>query len=72
MRRDHPWSVPYQSNWGQIVGDVSYFAAGEPPMLRPLWSLSYRWDGVHEYTPGANLIYETIARDLLSIPVVQG
>jgi len=24
------------------------------------------------YTPGANLIYETIARDLLSIPVVQG
>jgi len=26
---------------------------------------------VHVYTPGANLIYETIARDLLSIPVVQ-
>ena len=35
-------------------------------------SLAYRWDGVHVYTPGANLIYETIARDLLSIPVVQG
>jgi hypothetical protein len=35
-------------------------------------SLSYRWDGVHVYTPGANLIYETIARDVLSIPVVQG
>ena len=32
-------------------------------------SLSYRWDGVHVYKPGAKLIYETIADDLLAIPV---
>jgi hypothetical protein len=33
--------------------------------------LGYRWDGVHVYKPGANLILETIAADLLRIPVVQ-
>lgn len=32
-------------------------------------SLSYRWDGVHVYKPGAKLIFETIADDLLTIPV---
>jgi len=31
--------------------------------------LGYRWDGVHVYKPGANLIYETIASSLLAIPV---
>ncbi len=31
--------------------------------------LGYRWDGVHVYKPGANLIYETIAPSLLAIPV---
>lgn len=31
--------------------------------------LGYRWDGVHVYKPGANLIYETIAQSLLTIPV---
>ncbi|MCU1366191.1 MAG: acyltransferase 3, partial [Ilumatobacteraceae bacterium] len=31
--------------------------------------LGYRWDGVHVYRPGANLIYETIAPALLQIPV---
>jgi hypothetical protein len=30
--------------------------------------LSYRWDGVHVYKPGAELIYETIAPALLQIP----
>jgi peptidoglycan/LPS O-acetylase OafA/YrhL len=29
--------------------------------------LGYRWDGVHVYVPGANLIYETIAPDLLTL-----
>ena len=29
--------------------------------------LGYRWDGVHVYTPGAKLIYEAIAPDLLTI-----
>jgi hypothetical protein len=29
--------------------------------------LAYRWDGVHVYTPGANLIYTTIAPTLLSL-----
>jgi peptidoglycan/LPS O-acetylase OafA/YrhL len=31
--------------------------------------LGYRWDGVHVYKPGANLIYETIAPTLLTIPI---
>jgi len=29
--------------------------------------LNYRWDGVHVYKPGANLIYETIAPTLLEL-----
>ena len=29
--------------------------------------LSYRWDGVHVYQPGANLIYTKIAPDLVSL-----
>ena len=32
-------------------------------------NLGYRWDGVHVYKPGANLIYQTIAPALLAIPV---
>jgi peptidoglycan/LPS O-acetylase OafA/YrhL len=40
MRRDLPWSVLYAANWGQIVGDVPYFAVGDPPILRHLWSLA--------------------------------
>ena len=32
-------------------------------------SLSYRWDGVHVYKPGAKLILETIAPALLQLPV---
>ncbi len=31
--------------------------------------LGYRWDGVHVYKPGANLIYTTIAPTLLQIPL---
>jgi hypothetical protein len=31
--------------------------------------LGYRWDGVHVYKPGANLIYETVAPELLQIPI---
>ena len=34
-------------------------------------NLGYRWDGVHVYKPGANLIYETIAQTLLGIPVAR-
>ena len=30
---------PTSANWGQIVGDIPYFAA-DPPMLRHLWSLA--------------------------------
>ncbi len=29
--------------------------------------LGYRWDGVHVYKPGANLIYATVAPDLLRL-----
>jgi peptidoglycan/LPS O-acetylase OafA/YrhL len=32
-------------------------------------SLSYRWDGVHAYKPGAKLIFETVAQQLLQLPV---
>ena len=32
-------------------------------------SLSYRWDGVHAYKPGAKLIFETIATSVLKLPV---
>jgi peptidoglycan/LPS O-acetylase OafA/YrhL len=39
LRRDIPWSVFYLGNWGQILGDVPYFA-GEPALLRHLWSLA--------------------------------
>jgi hypothetical protein len=31
--------------------------------------LGYRWDGVHVYTPGANLVYTAIAEQLLLIPL---
>lgn len=32
-------------------------------------SLSYRWDGVHAYKPGAKLIFEAIAQQILQLPV---
>jgi peptidoglycan/LPS O-acetylase OafA/YrhL len=34
-------------------------------------SLSYRWDGVHAYKPGAKLIFETIASSVLKLPVAK-
>ena len=34
-------------------------------------SLSYRWDGVHVYKPGAKLILESIAPALLQIPATR-
>lgn len=40
LRRDLPWAVGYLANWGQILGDVPYFASGDPPLLRHLWSLA--------------------------------
>lgn len=39
LRHDMPWAVFYAANWGQILGDVPYFAPGDPPLLRHLWSL---------------------------------
>jgi peptidoglycan/LPS O-acetylase OafA/YrhL len=39
VRRDIPWSIFYVNNWGQILGNIPYFA-GEPPLLRHLWSLA--------------------------------
>jgi peptidoglycan/LPS O-acetylase OafA/YrhL len=32
--------------------------------------LGYRWDGVHVYKPGANLIYTTVAPDLLRLSAI--
>jgi len=40
MRHDMPWAIFYAANWGQIAGDVPYFAAADPPLLRHLWSLA--------------------------------
>ena len=40
LKRDLPWAVFYVANWGQILGDVPYFATGDPPLLRHLWSLA--------------------------------
>ena len=34
-------------------------------------SLSYRWDGVHAYKPGAKLIFETIANSILQLPITK-
>jgi hypothetical protein len=31
--------------------------------------LGYRWDGVHYYRPGAKLVFEAIAPQLLAIQV---
>ncbi|MBA3288388.1 MAG: acyltransferase [Acidimicrobiia bacterium] len=39
LRRDLPWALAYGGNWGQIAGDVPYYA-GDPPLLRHLWSLA--------------------------------
>ncbi len=39
VRREIPWSIFYANNWGQILGNVPYFA-GEPSPLRHLWSLA--------------------------------
>jgi peptidoglycan/LPS O-acetylase OafA/YrhL len=39
VRRDLPWALVYLSNWGQIAGDVPYYAT-EAPVLRHLWSLA--------------------------------
>ena len=32
--------------------------------------LGYRWDGVHVYKPGANLVYTTVAPDLLRLAAI--
>ena len=40
LRHDVPWAVFYAANWGQIIGDVAYFAPVDPPLLRHLWSLA--------------------------------
>lgn len=39
MRRDLPWAIFYMANWGQIKGDVPYFAESAP-LLRHVWSLA--------------------------------
>ncbi len=39
VRREVVWSIFYVNNWGQILGNVPYFA-GDPSMLRHLWSLA--------------------------------
>ncbi len=38
-KRDIPWALFYVGNWGQILGDLPYFAP-EPSMFRHLWTLA--------------------------------
>lgn len=40
LRRDLPWSIVYVGNWGQVLGEVAYYAPSDPPLLRHLWSLA--------------------------------
>jgi hypothetical protein len=55
-------------------GDGVYFIAGpaewctDPSVAE---NLSYRWDGVHVYRQGAKLILESIAQQLLALPVTK-
>lgn len=52
--------------------DGVYFIEGPPEWCNNTKiskSTSYRWDGVHVYKPGAKLIFETVASDLLQLPV---
>ncbi|MGI9052334.1 MAG: acyltransferase family protein [Ilumatobacteraceae bacterium] len=39
LRTDLPWATFYVGNWGQILGDVPYYA-DTTPLLRHLWSLA--------------------------------
>jgi peptidoglycan/LPS O-acetylase OafA/YrhL len=39
LRHDLPWATLYAGNWGQIVGQIPYYA-GDPPLLRHVWSLA--------------------------------
>ncbi len=55
---DHPETVTFVSGPAQWCSDEEIAT-----------DLGYRWDGVHVYVPGANLIYVTIAQSLLDIPL---
>ena len=52
--------------------DSVYFVTGPREWCNNMkisTSTSYRWDGVHVYKPGAKLIFEAVASQLLQIPV---
>ena len=52
--------------------DSVYFVTGPREWCNNMkisTSPSYRWDGVHVYKPGAKLIFEAVASQLLQIPV---
>jgi len=52
--------------------DSVYFVTGPHEWCNNMkisTSTSYRWDGVHVYKPGAKLIFEAVASQLLQIPV---
>ena len=40
LRRDYPWGIGYLANWGAIFSSEGYWGAGEPKLLRHLWSLA--------------------------------
>src|SRR3954451_801510 len=64
--RERVASVASRRRWGTAApGQVVFAAAPTQWRIDPAIStdLGFRWDGVHVYKPGANLIYETIAPD---------
>jgi len=50
----------------QVISNASEWCTDETIAT----DLGYRWDGVHVYTPGADLIYEAAAPDLLRLAAV--
>ena len=74
LRRDLPWAVGYLGNWGQIVGGVPYYA-GDPPLLRHLWSLAIEeqfyllWPLALILLARSRLTHRSIARLLAGVAV---